>query len=243
MIQKHYQGPAKTLQPKKHGGSMPFLYVCLVAWFSLASAAIAPGQEASPVTVEFSELDNATLYGASRGNCAIAWIAYHAELNRGVVKHRSRCQEPLSSQLPLLTAICEAFLKRDSNAGVFRTLFWGGLVPESGPDSLELPSRLALAAYKSPGWDARNGRPKRGDINGFVKDLANRELIYPELKELFRTFHRGITLSSVEKVRVLEARNLPFYDHLRKQGVQATDKLPFDCMAWFSVSAEGEKIK
>jgi hypothetical protein len=222
---------------------MPYLHTFLVVWFFLASAAGAARQEAPPV-VEVNELDNATHYRTSRGDCAITWIAYHAELNKGVVKHRSQCPEPLSSQLPMLTAICEAFLNRDRNAPAFRTLFWGGLVPESSPASLEMPLRLALAAYKSPGWDAKNGRPKNGDINGYVKDLANRELIYPELKELFRGFHRAITLSAVEKVRVLEARKLPFYDQLRKQGIKAADKLPFDCMAWFSVSvAEGEKIK
>jgi len=32
-------------------------------------------------------------------------------------------------------------------------------------------------------------------------------------------------------------------DQLRKHGVQAADNLPFACMAWFFVSAEGEKLK
>jgi len=42
---------------------------------------------------------------------------------------------------------------------------------------------------------------------------------------------------------VLEAGNFLFRP-AQKQGIQAADKLPFDCMAWFSVSAaEGEKIK
>jgi hypothetical protein len=41
----------------------------------------------------------------------------------------------------------------------------------------------------------------------------------------------------VEKVRVLEAGKLPFYDQLKQKGVAATDRLPFDCMAWFSLSA------
>jgi hypothetical protein len=31
------------------------------------------------------------------------------------------------------------------------------------------------------------------------------------------------------------AAELPFYDELRKAGVQATDKLPFACMVWFSL--------
>ena len=213
-----------------------FLYTCLAAWFCLASAADASDQDAAGVSVASSALENATRYTITRGDCSITWTAYSSELNKGVVKHSSQCPGPLSSQLPILTEICRGFLGRDMNAAAFRTLFWGGLVPEREPLSLEMPLRLALAAYRSPEWDAKKGRPRNGDINRFVKNLANRELIYPELKELFARFQRSITLASVEKVRVLEAKKLPFYDHLRQQGVQAEDKLPFDAMVWFSVS-------
>ena len=130
-----------------------------------------------------------------------------------------------------------AFFGHDKNAQAFRTLFWGGLEAERKPASQELPLRLALAAYQSPGWDVKKGKPKNGDINGFIKNLADREPIYPELKELFRRFDRHITLASVEKVRVLEAEKLPFYGQLKQKGVTAADRLPFDCMAWFSISA------
>jgi len=130
-----------------------------------------------------------------------------------------------------------AFFGHDKNAQAFRTLFWGGLEAERKPASQELPLRLALAAYQSPGWDVKKGKPKNGDINGFIKNLADREPIYPELKELFRRFDRHITLASVEKVRVLEVEKLPFYGQLKQKGVTAADRLPFDCMAWFSISA------
>lgn len=98
--------------------------------------------------------------------------------------------------------------------------------------------RLARAAHNSPGWDAKKGRSKNGDINGFVKDLANRQMIYPELKELFDAFHKSISFSCAEKVLVLEAGKLPFFDQLKPLGIKASDRLPFDCMAWFSVSAQ-----
>jgi hypothetical protein len=61
-------------------------------------------------------------------------------------------------------------------------------------------------------------------------------MIYPELKELFERFQRTIRFSCAEKVLVTEAAKLPFYDQLKQRGVKASDKLPFDCMAWFSVS-------
>lgn len=197
-----------------------------------------PGEPAR-FTMELSSIDNATVYGISSGDCAVKWIVYRNELNRGVIKHSSQCSWPLGQQLPLLSRLCEEVLGTDQDAQTFRTLFWGGLVPERKPLSLELSLRLALAAYRSPSWDARRGRPVHGDLNRFVKDLANSQPIYPELKTVFGRFHRSITLAGVEKVRVLKARDLPFYDELRKEGVQAGDKLPFDCMAWFSVSLDG----
>ena len=190
-----------------------------------------------PVTVEYSALDQATIYSASSGDCSVKWIAYSAGPNQGVVKHSPRCAAPLALQLSLLTKICTAFFGHDKNAQAFRTLFWGGLEAERKPASQELPLRLALAAYQSPGWDVKKGKPKNGDINGFIKNLADKEPIYPELKELFRRFHRHITLASVEKVRVLEAEKLPFYGQLKQKGVTAADRLPFDCMVWFSISA------
>ena len=186
------------------------------------------------VTVEHSTLDKATIYSISSTDCSIKWIARDSE--KGVIKHWSQCTAPLALQLPLLTKICTAFFSSDKNTQAFHTLFWGGLEPERKPASQEMSLRLALAAYKSPRWDAKKGKPKNGDINGFVKDLASRELIYPELKELFDRFQRTIMLSAVEKVRVLEGEKLPFYDQLKQQGVKADDRLPFDCMVWFLVS-------
>jgi len=201
------------------------------------SSSLHPVDNLPPVTVEYSARDKATIYSASSGDCSIKWIAYTAGPNQGIIKHSPRCAAPLEMQLPLLTKICAAIFSSDKNAEAFRTLFWGGLEPELKPTSRELQLRLALAAYQSPGWDVKKGTPRKGDINGFIKILANEGPIYPELKELFRRFHRQITLASVEKVRVLEADKLPFYAQLKQKGVTAVDRLPFDCMAWFSISA------
>ncbi len=196
-----------------------------------------PADDMPPVTIEYSALDQTTVYTASRGDCSIQWIAYSTGPNQGVIKHSPRCAAPLALQFSLLSKICAVIFSPDKDPRAFRTLFWGGLEAEGKPASQELPLRLALAAYQSPDWDVRKGKPKNGDVNGFIKNLANKEPIYPELKELFRRFNRNITLSIVEKVRVLEAEKLPFYDRLKQQGVAATDRLPFDCMAWFSLSA------
>jgi hypothetical protein len=63
-------------------------------------------------------------------------------------------------------------------------------------------------------------------------------MIYPELKELFAHFHKNITFSCAGKVLVQKAEKLPFFDRLKQQGVKAADKLPFDCMTWFSIAAQ-----
>ena len=186
------------------------------------------------VIVEHSSQWNATIYNISSKDCTIQWIARNSEV--GVIKYWSQCTLSLAEQLPLLEKICAEFFSKDKNAQAFRTLYWGRLEPDTPNGSRELSLRLALAAHKSPGWDAKKGKPKNGDINGFVKDLANSEMIYPELKELFEHFHKSIKFSCAEKVLVQKAEKLPFFDQLKKKGIKATDKLPFDCMAWFSIS-------
>ena len=193
----------------------------------------------SSVTIENSSQWNAIIYKISNKDCTIEWIARNSEI--GVIKYWSQCALSLAEQLPLLEKICAEFFSKDKNAQAFRTLFWGRLEPDNQNGSRELSLRLALAAYKSPGWDTKKGKPKNGDINGFVKDIANSAMIYLELKELFGRFHKSIKFSCAEKVLVQRADKLPFYDQLKQQGVKAGDKLPFDCLTWFSVAAVSEK--
>lgn len=188
----------------------------------------------SPVIIEQNSQWNGTTYTIFGPGCKIQWIARDAEI--GVIKHWSHCTAPLPEQLSLWEKICAAFFSKDKNTQVFRTLFWGRLEPEAQNGSRELSLRLALAASQSPGWDVKRGMPKSGDMNGFVRDIANKKMIYPELKELFGRFQRSIALSSVEKVLVTEAAKMPFYEQLRQRGVKAADRLPFDCVAWFAVS-------
>jgi len=191
-------------------------------------------ETASPVTIEQNVQWNATIYNISVAGCTIQWIARNSEI--GVIKHWSRCTASLSDQLPLWEKIGVEFFSKDKNAPAFRTLFWGRLEPETQNGSRELSLRLVLAAYQSPGWDVKRGKTKSGDLNGFVRDIANKKMIYPELRELFGRFQRTIAFSSAEKVLVTEAAKLPFYEQLKQQGVKAADRLPFDCVAWFTVS-------
>jgi len=240
-----------TMLSKKQPGSL--FFPLPAAWLAFLICSTAPvdipgshvlslcAADVEPaVIVEQSLQWNATIYRIAYGDCTVEWIARDTEA--GVIKYQPRCALPLSGQLPLLKKICAEFLKSDKHAQSFRTLFWGRLSPDGiNAGMQEMSFRLALAAYKSADWNAKNGTPRHGDINGFVKALANRELIYPELKELFGGFNRRVTFSCAEKVLVVEAGKLAYYDKLKQYGVTATDKLPFDCMAWFSVSAVPQK--
>lgn len=98
--------------------------------------------------------------------------------------------------------------------------------------------RLALAAKRSPGWDAVKGKPRSRDINAFARKLANAASIYEELRPVFARAGLSIALSSVEKVLVLPAAQLPFFEELRKQGVAGRDRLPFDFQAWFAIRSK-----
>ena len=172
--------------------------------------------------------DEPATFTVRSGDCAISWQILPSDSSRIVVQHRSDCGLPLGEQAPLIADL----LRRVP--APFQTLSWGRLCPDGARD-LTMPVRLALAARRSLGWDARRGVPHAGDPNGFVRKLANDALIYRELQRVFAAAGLDLRLAAVEKVLVLSARELPFFDRLRAGGARPSDKLPFDCQAWFSV--------
>jgi hypothetical protein len=175
-----------------------------------------------------------TDYTLVLGDCRITWTVFHTETNRGVIRHRSDCGLALAAQAPLIAKVLRKVMDTDPEAPCFRTLAWGRLCPDGARD-VTMPVRLALAAKRSAEWDAAKGAPRGGDVNGWVRKLANEARIYQELRQVFKQSGLDLRLSAVEKVLVLPAGRLPFFDKLREGGAGANDKLPFDCQAWFSV--------
>ena len=195
----------------------------------------AAGPRPDEVRVEYDSALRETNYTVVAGDCRISWTVYGSETNRGVIRHRSDCGLTLGAQAPLLAKLLRKVLESKAEAAQFRTLSWGRLYPDGARDAT-LAVRLALAAKRSAEWDAARGAPRGGDINGWVRKLANDALIYEELRHVFREVGLEIRLAGVEKVLVLEAGKLPFFEKLREGGAQVSDKLPFDCQTWFSVS-------
>jgi hypothetical protein len=189
----------------------------------------------SPVMVETNPRLMETTYRIKTTACEIGWIVYNSDLNKGVVKNHSNCSLSLQDRVPLLSRILAELLSDQETAVSFHTLFWGRLTPSTKQDT-EMSYRLAMAAHFSRLWDSERGSPKSGHVNDLIVKLANDATIYSELKKMFEMRDRNLEFSGAEKVLVMKADQLPFFDQLKKHGVKATDKLPFDCLSWFSVS-------
>ena len=197
----------------------------------------AAGDKAA-VIVETDPLYKEIRYSITDDDCLIKWIRYTSELNKGVLRHRSQCSLSLKDQTPLLSKILFKVLQDIDDPRSIHTFFVGRLAPDNAKGHLEMSRRLALAAKKSPRWDTEKGNPLTGHINEFVKEIANQEMIYIELKELFEQFDMKLEIASVEKVLVTTAGELPCFEWLKNQGVEAVNKVPYDCLTWFSIRVE-----
>ncbi len=197
-----------------------------------AFEAVALGQD--EVTVEHNPEPRETYYKIAAEDCTITWTVYSSEANTEVVRHRSDCALPLSGQAPLIEKVLLKVLAAKDEGIQFRTLTWGRLYSDGSRDAT-MAIRLVQAAVHSPAWDTARGRPRKGDVNGFVRRLANDAVIYEELRRVFAGAGLELRLASVEKVLVLPAKQLPFFEALRNTGVRAHGRVPFDFQAWFSI--------
>jgi hypothetical protein len=203
----------------------------------LAVLAAAPGHaqqtEAVEVTSDLQTRD--TSYTAADGACRVSWILSAAEINRSVIRHHSRCSLPLAGQMPLIARVMGRVFEQYSGADAPRTLFWGRLYADGQQDAT-LAMRLVIAARHSKSWNAALGRPRGGNTNEAARRIANEALIYEDLRDVFRARGLDIRVASVEKVLVAPAGQLPFYRRLPQGEIKAADKLPYDCMTWFSIA-------
>jgi hypothetical protein len=208
---------------------------------------VALGQE-EVVVGQNPELQE-TEYKIAVENCTITWTVSSSELNLGVIGQHSDCALTLGEEAALIAKLLRKVLETRGKAGQLRSLFWGRLYPygDPGNPNSTMALRLALAAKRSPQWDSIRGQPQSDntnrelDVNGFVRTLANDAAIYRELQPVFAAAGLELRLSSVEKVLILQAGQMPFFEGLRKSGVRASDLLPFDCLTWFSVRSQSLK--
>lgn len=198
-------------------------------------ARAARAQTADEVRVEQDSVRRARQYTLPHGDCRLSWIVFDEAPNKGVIQNRSACTESLAEQLPRLDRLLAAVIQ-DPAAAPPLSFIWGRLYPDVACDRREMSHRLALAAHRSPAWDHGRGRPRSGDPNTFVAEVARENMIYPELRDLFVARGLELRLVSVEKVLILPAGELNDFPQLQQAGVKAQERLPFDCLAYFSVA-------
>jgi len=186
------------------------------------------------VSVEHDEVSRQTVYTIRSADCRISWTAYGTTANRGVVRHRSDCGRPLGEQAPLIGLVLHKVIESQDAGWEFRTLSWGRVYGDGQKDAT-IAVRLASAAWRSTDWNVVSGRPKGGDINGWVRNLGRDSDIAAEPRQVFANAGLKLEIASVEKVLVDRAAGLPFYNMLSRQAVRPNDKVPFDCQLWFSV--------
>jgi hypothetical protein len=100
---------------------------------------------------------------------------------------------------------------------------------------------MAIAASRSPQWDAVRGRPRSGLLNPFVATLLQEAHVLDEWQQLFATVQKKAVVSSVEQVQVSVAAELPNYSMLREWSVQEGARVPYNCIVWLSLTNEGRK--
>ncbi len=185
------------------------------------------------VKIKIDTLYQSKYYSLQDSTGSYTVSVYLNELNRGVFRYRYKGTKPLQLQTKAMQTVLNTVFKDTSLHINLHTFIWGAL-SKSGHNDFLMSKRLALAAAQSDAWNKKTGKPFTGHENPFVLKLANHAQIYPELSTLFRKFGYKIEVSGVEKVFILPAEKLPFWDEISGQA-NRKDKLPFDCQTWFSI--------
>ena len=186
------------------------LVVIVAVAFVLAFTFLLP--RGPKIIVQHKDDVKQTVYSSEDNSLSITM--YDTDLNKHVLRLRSKSDLPLKVQVKIISKILNKVPKERQ----FRTFFIGRLLNAFGTDKT-LSERLSLAASQSPLWDKDKGRPQSGHESQCVKEVANQTMIYPELREMFAKHGYEIEVSSVEKVLI-----------------DPQTKLPYDCQTWFSLS-------
>lgn len=228
---------SRAAYPSLHEREWVMLRTLLTASMLLATAGVVfagEPQQGSEVRVVPSPVGSGpeeTTYEILSGSCRIRWTVSAYGVNQGIARHRAECSLPLGDQIALNSRILDEVLERERT---FHELFLGRLKPFP-----EISIRLAAAAKHSPGWDVRKGRPKSSKpMDRYLLDLlsSDESAVLAEWRHLFEAKRLAFAVSGVEDVSVAAAGTLPFSSQLVAHGVTVGDRVPFDCLIWFSVT-------
>ena len=196
-----------------------------------------PGDDVRVVPSRPGTSPEATTYDIASGPCRIHWTVTRSGINAGIARHDAECSLPLKEQIALNGKILEKVI---ASGSTFRTLSLGTV--SSFP---ELAIRLTVAAARSPGWDAAQGRPTAAKTtDAYLLELLSSDTsVFAEWRRLFETHQLAFAVSGVEEVSVGAAQTLPYFQQLSAQGVRATDRVPFSGLIWFSTTGTTDRSK
>ena len=118
---------------------------------------------------------------------------------------------------------------------------WGGKRMPGDRASLELgrmvsypwlSKALAEGAMKSPVWDGKRGRGRRGSNESAVASIVDTRRLLAPLAPVFARFGAKARASSVEKVLVGKADEVETLAPLVGQKLADGKKLPYDAILW-----------
>jgi hypothetical protein len=217
--------------------SSVFLYVILLtAGIDCASAQMPGADEAIEVR---SYLDTQSAGWAFKNSdyafvveskgCRIQWNAVEMkeEGSKMQLSVRRDCPISFSEQVQVHRAILKEIFSKWPIAD-FDSISWGSFGSASDW-SWNLP--IAIASSKSIEYrDYRAHYPNSQvkNINAIFVKLANETTAYRDLQSLIQEFGADLELSSVEKVFVSEAKQLPFYHQLKDHGITGKSRLMYD---------------
>ena len=154
-------------------------------------------------------------YSVRRDSCEVTWEYLKRD---HVLKHGSTCRS-LGMQVSMIGELLGEFRKDgqrlDSLAGV-------EVIPAEAGISL----RMALAVHRSMG-----GCLRTTPHDSLEKAFNDADLL-KELREPFETAGVRLKVGGIEKVSMMQANRLPFWDELDRQGVKPDELLPYDCWLW-----------
>jgi hypothetical protein len=170
-----------------------------------------------------------------RNGCRIQWNAIEMKEpgKKKLLSVRRNCAIPFSEQVRIHQAILAEIFSKWA-ASEFGTISWGSF-GSSSDWSWNIP--IAIASSKSSEYKAyRAKRPKAKNVNDIFVKLANETVAYNDLRQIIRAFGIDIELSSVEKVFVSTAKDLPFHAALSDSGINAKEKVIYDvAFSYFTI--------
>jgi len=234
------------------------LLVCFFVLISFGFSAIAENNEilennktlSESVVKKIEESNNLYIektgkYSITKGDCSIIWeveVAREDGPKKLTLRTRYpsgvKCKSTFAEQLPLHRQVLGEIFK-DWNKSQFRMLF---LQPfERLEPAYTWNIRIAMASANSSDWKDRcKNYPKHKSgksSNEIFVEIANQVNACKELADLFEEFDLKIKLDSVEKVFAQKAKELPFYQELKLQGLEVNPSLIYDAgMNYFSIS-------